>query len=153
MPPKKSTVKKNDKEEDKKDPDPDIVVGSVGTDGLKITEVKKEAIAVTEYTPEKYDYDKYPLCFQMPKIKKSIFDTDTTVTFATHIDYPRFEYGFHHFIHQGKNYFGDNIKSFEGKKPVWRVMNKYETKIDNYDKSISDVTKDYFEMQKKIQKY
>jgi len=99
---------------------------------------------------ENIEYYKYPLCFEIYKSSgKSIFTTNGDVAFSTNIDFPRFEYGFHHFIHQGKNYLGEQIKSLEGKKPVWRVLSRYETKIDNYDQSISDVSVNYFDMKKK----
>jgi 23S rRNA U2552 (ribose-2'-O)-methylase RlmE/FtsJ len=90
--------------------------------------------------------DNYPLCFRVVESDGKIFRTSHDVTFSANIDFPRFEYGFHHFIHQGKHFFGDFIKSFEGKKQVWRVLNKYETNIDNYKESISDVTKEYFDL-------
>lgn len=95
------------------------------------------------------NYDTYMLNFEIPKIKENIFDSKANVAFSTNIDYPRFEYGFQHYIHQSKNNFGDNIKMFEKKKQVWRIMNKYETKIDNYTESISDVAKTYFDLKDK----
>lgn len=103
-----------------------------------------------EEQTDNVEYHKYPLCFDIHKpTGKSIFLTDGDVSFSTSIDFPRFEYGFHHFIHQGKKYFGDAVKSLEGKKPVWRVLNKYEIKVDNYNESISDISVDYFDMKKK----
>lgn len=93
--------------------------------------------------------DTRPLCFQMPKLNTKIFQSENNAEFSNNIDYPQFEYGFHHFIHQSKNNMGEATKAFEGKKQVWRVLNKYETTIDNYNKSISSTSFEYFGLDKK----
>lgn len=91
----------------------------------------------------KLDKSNIPIVIEMSKIDINIFDTDNTVTFSTNIDYPRSEYGFHHFIHNNKNK-TEKLKIFEGKKKVYLVFNKFESNIDNYDKSINTVSKDFF---------
>ncbi|ATZ80939.1 FtsJ-like methyltransferase [Bodo saltans virus] len=130
----KNDIKRKPEAEQKKQQDSDTESNSE-----KSTENIKEI-------NEKIDYDKYPLCFRIVESDGKIFRTTHDVTFSANIDFPRFEYGFHHFIHQGKNYFGDFVKAFEGKKQVWRVLNKYEVNVDNYKESISDVTKTYFDL-------
>jgi 23S rRNA U2552 (ribose-2'-O)-methylase RlmE/FtsJ len=146
MPPKKGKLdnkKDNEKKKEKDEP----VIEPPAEQGSVVYTIPSEKPYESE--DHMVDYDKYPLYFEMPKIKGGIFDTDATVNFSASIDYPKFEYGFHHFIHQGKNYFGDVVKSFEGKKQVWRVLNKYEVKVDNYEEAISDVTKKYFDLKNK----
>lgn len=95
---------------------------------------------------EKNDEYKYlPIIVKLPKINKSIYDENPDVYFATNIDYPRSEYGFHHFIHQTKNT-TEILKSFEGKKKVYLVFNRFERYIDNYDDNIGNVSKKFFEL-------
>jgi len=52
-------------------------------------------------------------------------------------DYPRFNLGFHHYIHTNKDKL-DIITEFEGKKKIYNVMNSFEVNVDDYDKSISN---------------
>lgn len=72
-----------------------------------------------------------------------IFMHEPDVSFSSNIDYPRGEYGFHHFIHSNKNK-TEILQKFEGKKKVYLVFNKFERYIDDYDKSIGSVSKDFF---------
>jgi 23S rRNA U2552 (ribose-2'-O)-methylase RlmE/FtsJ len=150
MPPKKLTNKKQEKEQKQEREEKELreeVIQDTTTDPDTLIVIDQDDIRPEEIKTDVYD--KYPLIFDIPKTKNSIFDTEPNVDFSTTIDYPRFEFGFHHYIHQGKNYFGDNVKKFEGKKQVWRVLNRYETKIDSYDQSISDIAKDYFDLKGK----
>jgi 23S rRNA U2552 (ribose-2'-O)-methylase RlmE/FtsJ len=116
----------------------------------KNTNLNKNIINIQN---EEIDSKKYPLCFKIidfEKKNKNIFESDG-VQFSENINYPKFEYGFHHFIHQSKNYLNDETKKFEGKKKVWNVLNKYETIIDNYTQSITDISKIYYESISKIE--
>ena len=88
-----------------------------------------------------------PIIVKLPKLKKSIFDTEPDVYFSSNIDYPRAEYGFHHFIHQSKNT-TSQLKAFENKKKVYLVFNKFERYIDNYDDSIGNISKKIFGLDK-----
>lgn len=92
---------------------------------------------------EPIDKSTVPVIVELPKLETNIFDTDQTVIFSTNIDYPRSEYGFHHFIHNNKNK-TEKLKVFEGKKRVYLVFNIYERNIDNYDKSINNTSKIFF---------
>ncbi len=89
-----------------------------------------------------------PLVILLPDPINNIFDYDEDSTFSTNIDYPRFEYGFQHFIHANKNKM-EILQQFENKKKVYRVLNQFESNIDNYDKSISDYSKIYFDTKNK----
>jgi len=84
-----------------------------------------------------------PIMLELPQISSSIFSHESNVLFSTNIDYPRGEYGFHHFIHANKNKM-EILKQFEGKKKVYLVMNNFERYIDNYDDSIGNVSKKFF---------
>lgn len=89
-----------------------------------------------------------PIIVELPQIKDSIFATDANVSHSTNIDYPRGEYGFHHFIHANKNKM-EILKKFEGKKKVYLVMNKFERYVDNYDRGIGNISKEYFKLDSK----
>ena len=84
-----------------------------------------------------------PIITKIPNLETSIFDFEPTVVFSTNIDYPRSEYGFHHFIHSNKNK-TEKLQQFENKKKVYLVFNRFERYIDNYDKSIGTVSKEFF---------
>ena len=45
----------------------------------------------------------YPIIAEIKKPTNNIFDNDEVVEFSNVIDFPRGEYGFHHFIHNNKN--------------------------------------------------
>jgi 23S rRNA U2552 (ribose-2'-O)-methylase RlmE/FtsJ len=86
-----------------------------------------------------------PIVSKLPDLSTSIFDYEPNVLFSTNLDYPRSEYGFHHFIHSNKNK-TEILQQFEGKKKVYLVFNKFERYIDNYDKSIGQITKEFFSL-------
>jgi 23S rRNA U2552 (ribose-2'-O)-methylase RlmE/FtsJ len=73
----------------------------------------------------------------------NIFTKNNDVKFSTNIDYPRFAFGFQHFIHQSKDKM-EILKDFEGKKKVYQVLNQFERYIDNYDEDIGKTSKQYF---------
>ena len=86
-----------------------------------------------------------PVILEVPKTEPSIFDEEANFQFSSNIDYPRSEYGFHHFIHANKNK-TESLKQFEGKKKVYLVMNRFERYVDNYENSIGNVSKQYFQL-------
>ena len=67
--------------------------------------------------------------------KNNIITKDFSPMFSTNQDYPRFSYGFHHFVHATKNKM-DAFEKFEDKKKVYTVVNDYNINIDNYDQDI-----------------
>jgi len=94
--------------------------------------------------PKQISVPKYiPFCINMSKPEESIFDSENDVVFSTNIDYPRCSLGFQHFIHSIKND-TEMLKTFEGRKKVYQVMNPFERYIDKYNKSIGSVSVDYF---------
>lgn len=92
---------------------------------------------------KEYNDAVYPLYYELTNNKEKL-EMKKNVKLSSNINYPRFEYGFHHFIHQSKNYFNDETKKFEGKKKVWTVLNRYEQKIDNYEETIEENSKKYY---------
>lgn len=74
---------------------------------------------------------------------KSIFDDDENIKFSTNIDYSKFSYGFHHYIHAAKNKM-EILKQFENKKKVYLVINEFERYVDAYEESIGNKSKIYF---------
>lgn len=91
-----------------------------------------------------------PIMVELTRVKddKSIFDFDANTKFSTNIDYPRQEYGFHHFIHANKNKL-EILKEFEGKKKVYLVMNMFEKNIDNHEEDIASKSIEYFDLKNK----
>lgn len=87
-----------------------------------------------------------PLLIELPIVQTdSIFEFNEDPNFSINIDYPRFAYGFQHYIHANKNKM-EILSQFENKKKVFRVMNPFESHIDNYNQSISEVSKTYFDI-------
>ena len=89
-----------------------------------------------------------PFTVELEKTDEDIFVYNADPQFSVSIDYPRFSFGFQHYIHANKNKM-EILQQFENKKKVYRVMNAFEVKIDNYDNSISDYSKKYFDTREK----
>lgn len=84
---------------------------------------------------------------KMTKIP-DILNMDPNPILHTDINYPKFSLGFYHWIHATKNK-TQIFDRFAGKKKAYHVINPYERYIDNYDKSIGEMTKKYFDLRKK----
>lgn len=87
--------------------------------------------------------DYLPVIYKIPNPENDIFDYDIDPEFSPNIDYPKFSLGFQHYLHQSKDKM-EKTKEFEGKKKVFYVINKFERYIDNYDESIGNISKTYF---------
>ena len=89
-----------------------------------------------------------PFVINIPIDLKSVFDNKTNMNdiyVGSNQDYPRFSLAFQHYIHATKK--GKELLiQFENKKKVYNVMNPFETVIDNYDKSITDLSKKFFDI-------
>ncbi|CAH6421382.1 FtsJ methyltransferase [uncultured virus] len=92
--------------------------------------------------------DYIPVIIIFPKINDNIFTKNLEPKFSKNIDYPKFSFGFHHFVHQSKDKL-EITKEFEGKKKVYYIINKFEITIDNYDLDIGNITKVYFDLDPK----
>ncbi|ARF09225.1 FtsJ-like methyltransferase [Catovirus CTV1] len=86
-----------------------------------------------------------PIVIELPHEKDNIFKFPEDSSYSTNIDYPRFAYGFQHYIHANKNKM-EILNQFENKKKVFRVMNAFESHVDNYDQSIFETSKAYFDI-------
>lgn len=92
-----------------------------------------------------------PIITELPKVDNTIFNNDPDVRFSPNIDFPRAQYGFQHWGHINKKKM-EILKQFEGKKKVYHVLSAYERYVDEYDKSIGNVSKSFFSLDKKSDK-
>jgi 23S rRNA U2552 (ribose-2'-O)-methylase RlmE/FtsJ len=91
---------------------------------------------------------KYKLInIEIPKIKDDILDSDLNITTSTDIDYPKFTYGFHYFIHADKKAM-EITNQFKNKKKVYHVLSSFERYVDDYDYSIGLYAEKYFGLDK-----
>jgi 23S rRNA U2552 (ribose-2'-O)-methylase RlmE/FtsJ len=77
-----------------------------------------------------------------------IFKHKVSSVFSSSIDYPKFSYGFHHYIHQSKDKM-EITQQFEDKKKVYYVLSKFERHVDDFDTDIDNVSKAYFDISPK----
>jgi len=92
----------------------------------------------------------YPISMKLISVGTGILESEGSLLFSKNIDYPRFSLGFNHFIHASKNKVGDMFKKFEGgKKKVYLVMNDFEKYVDEYEESIGNIGKKYFNLDTK----
>lgn len=75
-----------------------------------------------------------PVIFELPNEK---LNSKLDYEIKKYDDYPRFNLGFHHYIHTNKDKM-EVTKEFEGKKKIYHVMNPFEVKVDDFEKSISN---------------
>lgn len=91
------------------------------------------------------DYKYVPIIVKLQKGESSIFSEEPNVNFSSNVDYPRSEFGFHHFIHASKNKL-EILKKFEGKKKVYLIHNQFEPRIDEVKSSIESTTSEKFKI-------
>lgn len=89
-----------------------------------------------------------PISTRVTGNKKNIFSNKNEVLVSSNVDYPRFEYGFHHYIHSDKNKM-KVLDSFKGKKKVYYVMNEFERYVDDYDEDVGGISKNFFSLDNK----
>lgn len=90
--------------------------------------------------------DYQPFIIDLPKVDTDIFTHEEESVFSVNIEYPKFSLGFQHYLHANKEKIKPLFDRFKNKKKIYRVMNHFETKIDNYDQSISDYANTYFDI-------
>lgn len=116
---------------------------------LKRTTKNENKVASENISDNKTTNNDYSLITSyINDAEKNIFDYNNNIYFSTNIDYPKFLYGFQHFIHQTKDKMMIT-KNFDGKKKVYQVLNPFERYIDNYDNDIGKYSKKYFNLDKK----
>ena len=138
-PAKNKSTKKSSKTLSRSEKDKDIAKANTKDEVIEKNTTKPEDTVDVKDNAYKY----VPIMTKMPSLETSIFDFDPNVNFSTNIDYPRSEYGFHHFIHSNKNK-TEKLQQFEGKKKVYLVFNRFERYVDGYEESIGAVTKEFF---------
>jgi len=89
--------------------------------------------------------DYIPVVHNINDTGENIFKHNVDAKFSANIDYPKFSYGFHHFIHQSKDKM-EITEQFKGKKKVYYVLNQFERYVDDYDNDINNISKAYFEI-------
>jgi hypothetical protein len=89
-----------------------------------------------------------PVVYKLPNINDNILKHKHDPKFSSNIDYPKFSLGFHHYIHQNKDKM-EIIEQFKDKKKVYLVISKFERYVDDYDDSIGNISKIYFNINPK----
>ena len=84
------------------------------------------------------------IVYELPKPSESILNYKTNPVMSINIDYPKFSFGFQHFVHANKDKL-DILSQFEGKKKVYNVINYYHLDIDNHNIDINQMAKVYFD--------
>ena len=92
--------------------------------------------------------DFQPIVYKFPKLNEDIFNFSNDVTFSNDVAYPQFSLGFQHYYHQSKDKM-ELTEQFEQKKKVYLVFNKFERFIDDYPNDLANLSKSYFEINKK----
>jgi len=99
---------------------------------------------VKEINIKTIDNDYIPIIFDNT-IDNDIFKNKLNPKLNDVIEYPKFSFGFHHFIHQSKDKM-EIIEQFKNKKKVYYVISKFERYIDDYDNDLDKVSKKYFDI-------
>ena len=112
---------------------------------------KQERTNVNNSSEYELENNLLPICCEVILDEKDIpnFIKDTTCTLHTDINYPKFSMGFNHWIHATKNK-TEVFNTFKNKKKIYQVVNGYERYIDDYDKSIGNVSEEYFKNKPRI---
>lgn len=85
-----------------------------------------------------------PLIYKLPNVQDNIFETAIEPQFAKAINYPLFEYGFNHFIHQTKDKMELVNDPQLKNKHFYYVVNPFEHIVDKSDDCIGKTTIRYF---------
>ena len=104
------------------------------------TESNKMAV---EQLDVKEDY--VPVVYKLGAPTDDIFKYNENPQISINIPYPKFSFGFHHYIHQSKDKM-EFVKDFENKKKVYLIMSKFERYVDDYEADVNNVSKAYFDI-------
>lgn len=144
MPRKNSRSKSKDKSKDKPKNKPKRTLSRTA---IKEDD-EKPSDNIPNLTLQTIDVDYIPIIYKVPDVE-DIFKTKLAPEFQDSIPYPKFSYGFHHFIHQTKDKMEEITKEFDRKKRVYEIISKFEKYVDDYDKDLDKLSKDYFDTGKK----
>lgn len=118
--------------------------------------INKESSAMTEkekdidikQLPNIYTNMYITSAYVIPSPTKSILSEKLNPKLSSNIDYPKFSFGFQHFVHAKKEQL-DTLSKFDGKKRVYNVINKFNKQIDDYDSDIETTTKKFLDLNTK----
>lgn len=79
----------------------------------------------------------------------NIFKFSPAPVFSSNIDYAKFSFGFHHYIHQTKDKM-EIAEQFKNKKKVYHVLHPFEPSIDDYTSDIAHTSISFFKLKPKF---
>ena len=148
----KDNIKKNIKKvNDKSASDISLTPSSLNPDNLSDSTITNDKISdknksdsSSNTIPKIIDMDYLPIVVDISTVtNESFYTVEPNIELSVGIDYPKFTYGFHHFIHSNKNKM-EIVEQFKNKKKVYLVVNKFERYIDNYEQSIGNISVNFF---------
>ena len=89
-----------------------------------------------------------PVVYEIMSGKKDIFNSNNDVLKSSYQNMPLFSLGFHPYIHQTKDKMEIVDKLKKKRDNFYYVVNPFEHKIANYEESLDDSTKLYFNLKK-----
>lgn len=90
-----------------------------------------------------------PIVYQLPTPSDNIFAHEEDSKFSRTINYPKFKNGFNHFIYSTKDKMEITKDIKIKKKKFYYVVNPFEHIIDKSDQSLSKITPQYLQLEKK----
>ena len=138
MPPKKTVVKNNIKEE--------TTESSFNNSSNDNSSNSPSINSIDDIEGNKYNTVAIILPKQNDK-KENILSTDVNPNYIDGLLYPKYSLGFHHYIHDTKDKM-QIIEQFKGKKQVYRVTNPFEEQVDDYNDTINNACNKYFDLGK-----
>lgn len=103
-------------------------------------------------TYEEVDLENHKYPFVMKISKQKILNNKFDYNIQNDISYAKASLAFHHWIHASHNKTLE-FDNFVGKKKVYNVVNGYERRIDDYDKSIDDMIETQFKNTTRSRKF
>jgi len=111
---------------------------------LKEDDINKETTETNTEEQIVINTDYIPVQNNLIDSKTNIFDTVNDITFSQNMELPRFDLGFQHYIHQSKG----RMAEYMDRKNKYKVLNSFERYIDEYEESIGNISKKYFDIEK-----
>lgn len=105
---------------------------------------------IQTYEEVELENHKYPYLVKISKQK--ILNNKFDYNIQNNISYAKSSLAFHHWIHASHNKTLE-FENFIGKKKVYNLINAYERKIDDYDKSIDDMIESQFKTKVRSRKF
>jgi len=106
--------------------------------------IKREEIKYDDIASLPNEY--IPIIHNITVVDKKSYDAKPELTPT--MCYPLFSHGFQEYLHANKNKMSV-VNEFKGKKKTYLVIQPFESKIDEYDASLDNVSVDYFGLDEK----